>query len=97
MLFYRYCGERPSLSLTSTSNELTIVFHSDKSHTDKGFSAEYSAYDPGNRKFNACLSHIYTQYLVRLDECDGDSHRASLQSKTGSNCVVWKTQRQTVI
>lgn len=27
-----------------------MTFHSDESYTDKGFSAEYSAYDPSNRE-----------------------------------------------
>ncbi|KAI4901401.1 hypothetical protein NFI96_025513 [Prochilodus magdalenae] len=44
----RYCGERSMLALTSSNNTLTIRFHSDKSYTDKGFMAAYSAYDPKN-------------------------------------------------
>lgn len=44
----KYCGEMTSLTLTSSKEELTIMFHSDESYTDKGFSAEYSAYDPKN-------------------------------------------------
>lgn len=39
-----------SLALTSTTNVLDVKFHSDESFTDKGFSAEYSAYDPSNRE-----------------------------------------------
>ncbi|XP_066517439.1 suppressor of tumorigenicity 14 protein homolog [Hoplias malabaricus] len=44
----KYCGERSTLALSSTNNSLTIRFHSDKSYTDKGFMATYSAYDPQN-------------------------------------------------
>lgn len=40
----------PSLALTSSENVLDVMFHSDESFTDKGFSAEYSAYDPKNRE-----------------------------------------------
>lgn len=48
--FHRYCGENPEFTLTTTSNILDVKFHSDESYTDKGFSAEYSAYDPSNRE-----------------------------------------------
>lgn len=41
-----------SLALTSDSNILDVTFHSDMSYTDKGFSANYSAYDPANRELN---------------------------------------------
>ncbi|MFT7800667.1 suppressor of tumorigenicity 14 protein homolog [Arapaima gigas] len=44
----RYCGEKPLLVLGSNTNTLDIKFHSDESHTDKGFTAQYSAYDPVN-------------------------------------------------
>ncbi|XP_017574827.1 suppressor of tumorigenicity 14 protein homolog [Pygocentrus nattereri] len=48
ILGIKYCGERSMLALTSPSNTLMINFHSDKSYTDKGFMAVYSAYDPKN-------------------------------------------------
>lgn len=48
--FLRYCGELSSLTLTSNTNILDVRFHSDESFTDKGFRAEYSAYDPSNRE-----------------------------------------------
>lgn len=48
--FLRYCGELSSLALTSNTNTLEVRFHSDESFTDKGFRAEYSAYDPSNRE-----------------------------------------------
>lgn len=44
----RYCGERASLALSSNTNSMVIQFHSDRSYTDKGFKAQYSAYDPLN-------------------------------------------------
>uniref|UniRef100_A0A8B9H1Y5 Zmp:0000001114 n=1 Tax=Astyanax mexicanus TaxID=7994 RepID=A0A8B9H1Y5_ASTMX len=44
----KYCGERSMLALSSSNNSMTINFHSDKSFTDKGFMAVYSAYDPNN-------------------------------------------------
>lgn len=73
LLCSRYCGEVASLSLTSDTNVLVVKFHSDRSHTDKGFSAEYSSYDPSNRK--SCLSTKFTQHVVLwvkcLSQCDG--------------------------
>lgn len=50
-----------SLVLTSESNVLEVNFHSDKSYTDKGFSAEYSAFDPSDRELKVlflCL-HLH--------------------------------------
>lgn len=52
---FRYCGELSSLSLTSETNVLDVMFHSDESYTDKGFTAEYTAFDPKNRKMNLFL------------------------------------------
>ncbi|XP_055019853.1 LOW QUALITY PROTEIN: suppressor of tumorigenicity 14 protein homolog [Boleophthalmus pectinirostris] len=70
MHFFRYCSEVSSLSLTSTTNELVVAFHSDESFTDKGFSAEYSAYDPQNPCPNqfACLSGLCISNDLK---CDG--------------------------
>lgn len=51
-LYVRYCGERSALNLNSNNNTMVINFHSDNSYTDKGFSAQYSAYDPQNRKLH---------------------------------------------
>lgn len=48
--FRRYCGEIHEFTLTTKSNILEVMFHSDESYTDKGFSAEYSSYDPSNRE-----------------------------------------------
>lgn len=67
----RYCGERSSLALNSNSNTIVISFHSDSSYTDKGFSAQYKAYDPQNRKdhsgyilFSVCSYSINAQRLL---------------------------------
>lgn len=51
MLCVRYCGELSSLALTSTTSSLVVMFHSDESFTDKGFQAQYNAYDPSNREW----------------------------------------------
>ncbi|XP_038123519.1 suppressor of tumorigenicity 14 protein homolog [Cyprinodon tularosa] len=44
----RYCGDRSFLVLTSDSNVLEVKFHSDESYTDKGFLAEYEAFNHSN-------------------------------------------------
>ncbi|XP_054903943.1 suppressor of tumorigenicity 14 protein homolog [Poeciliopsis prolifica] len=44
----KYCGELPSLVLTSESNELKVIFNSDESYTDKGFHATYTAINPAD-------------------------------------------------
>lgn len=70
-----------SLALTSKDNVLNVKFHSDKSYTDKGFSAEYSSYDPGDRELKALsCTHIYMT-LGETDEmlrCDSDTHSLPL-------------------
>lgn len=72
----RYCGEMSSLALTSTTNVLDVMFHSDESFTDKGFSAEYSAYDPSNRELEIVFcTHSSTGFCEagKLLERDTDS------------------------
>ncbi|XP_004689148.1 PREDICTED: suppressor of tumorigenicity 14 protein [Condylura cristata] len=41
----KYCGERPQFVVASQSNRITVRLHSDQSHTDTGFLAEYQSYD----------------------------------------------------
>lgn len=83
-----------SLALTSDSNILEVNFHSDMSYTDKGFSAEYSAYDPADRELKV-LSHAHTNMALRdvgeMLKCDDT---LPLQRDTWTNCVVWDTTRQ---
>ncbi|KAJ8289762.1 hypothetical protein GJAV_G00005060 [Gymnothorax javanicus] len=70
MMGKKYCGERSMLALTSTSNKMDIVFHSDESYADKGFMAVYNAYDPNNPcpdQF-ACASGIC---IAKELHCDG--------------------------
>ncbi|XP_007559566.1 suppressor of tumorigenicity 14 protein isoform X1 [Poecilia formosa] len=44
----KYCGEKPPFVLTSESNELQVIFHSDESYTDKGFHATYKTINPAD-------------------------------------------------
>ncbi|XP_028280158.1 suppressor of tumorigenicity 14 protein [Parambassis ranga] len=66
----KYCGELPTLDLTSDNNVLEVTFRSDHSYTDKGFSATYSAFDPADPcpgKF-ACNNGMC---IGRELKCDG--------------------------
>ncbi|XP_022617673.1 suppressor of tumorigenicity 14 protein homolog [Seriola dumerili] len=81
----KYCGEMSSLALTSTSNVLDVSFHSDESYTDKGFSAEYTAYDPANPcpdKF-ACASGICIAKELR---CDGWNDCGDMSDEMKCHC-----------
>lgn len=66
-----------SLALTSTNNILEVIFHSDESYTDKGFSAEYTAYDPKNRELKVSSgTHIDTALgrTGKMLQHDSDTH-----------------------
>lgn len=85
----RYCGERSFLALTSKKSSLEVKFHSDESFTDKGFMAEYSAYDPGNpcpNKF-ACGNGLCISQSLK---CDGWNDCGDLSDE--KNCVCDDTQ-----
>ena len=57
------------MALTSTANTMEVTFHSDESYTDKGFSAEYSAYDPENRESTVTLATTFAQHLAGWLKC----------------------------
>uniref|UniRef100_A0A3Q3IC56 Zmp:0000001114 n=1 Tax=Monopterus albus TaxID=43700 RepID=A0A3Q3IC56_MONAL len=81
----KYCGEISSLALTSDSNILEVTFHSDESYTDKGFSAEYSAYDPTNPcpdKFT-CNSGIC---IAKELKCDGWNDCGDMSDEMKCHC-----------
>lgn len=46
------CGEQPDGTVTETSstNKMEVIFVSDFSHVDRGFDAEFEAVDASNRK-----------------------------------------------
>ncbi|KAF3839899.1 hypothetical protein F7725_018616 [Dissostichus mawsoni] len=81
----KYCGELSSLALTSKSNVLEVMFHSDESFADKGFSAEYSAYDPADPcpgKF-ACASGIC---IAKDLKCDGWNDCGDMSDEMKCQC-----------
>lgn len=51
-LVLRLCGDQPDRTVTETSNTNTmkVVFFSDTSYVDRGFDAEFEAIDMKNRK-----------------------------------------------
>ncbi|XP_034030961.1 suppressor of tumorigenicity 14 protein isoform X2 [Thalassophryne amazonica] len=82
----KYCGEMASLALTSDSNSLEVLFHSDESYTDKGFKAEYTAFDPANpcpNKF-ACASGIC---IANQLHCDGWNDCGDMSDEVKCNCA----------
>lgn len=46
------CGEQPdgTVTETSSSNTMEVVFFSDSSYVDRGFDAEFEAVDATDRK-----------------------------------------------
>ncbi|XP_010788004.1 suppressor of tumorigenicity 14 protein homolog [Notothenia coriiceps] len=81
----KYCGELSSLALISKSNVLEVMFHSDESFADKGFSAEYSAYDPADPcpgKF-ACASGIC---ITKDLKCDGWNDCGDMSDEMECKC-----------
>ncbi|XP_070690743.1 suppressor of tumorigenicity 14 protein homolog [Pempheris klunzingeri] len=81
----KYCGEMSSLALTSSTNVLEVTFHSDESYTDKGFRAEYRAYDPSNPcpgKF-ACASGICVGKELK---CDGWNDCGDMSDEMKCQC-----------
>uniref|UniRef100_A0A3Q1GR93 ST14 transmembrane serine protease matriptase n=1 Tax=Acanthochromis polyacanthus TaxID=80966 RepID=A0A3Q1GR93_9TELE len=81
----KYCGELSTLAVTSTTNVLDVMFHSDESDTDKGFRAEFSAYDPKNpcpSKF-ACNSGIC---IGKELQCDGWNDCGDMSDEMKCQC-----------
>ncbi|XP_040899744.1 suppressor of tumorigenicity 14 protein homolog [Toxotes jaculatrix] len=81
----KYCGEMSSLALTSKDNVLEVTFHSDESYTDKGFSVEYSAYDPADpcpNKFT-CNSGIC---IAKELQCDGWNDCGDMSDEMKCQC-----------
>ncbi|XP_063055809.1 suppressor of tumorigenicity 14 protein homolog [Engraulis encrasicolus] len=81
----KYCGERSMLALTTTSNSMEVIFHSDESYTDKGFKAKYNAYDPNDpcpEKF-ACASGICIDKSLK---CDGWNDCGDMSDERTCQC-----------
>uniref|UniRef100_A0A3P8VDY0 ST14 transmembrane serine protease matriptase n=1 Tax=Cynoglossus semilaevis TaxID=244447 RepID=A0A3P8VDY0_CYNSE len=81
----KYCGEMSSLSLTSSTNAVDLTFHSDESYTDKGFSVQYSAFDPTNPcpDMFACASGIC---IGKEMACDGWNDCGDMSDEMDCKC-----------
>uniref|UniRef100_A0A8C4DVY1 ST14 transmembrane serine protease matriptase a n=1 Tax=Dicentrarchus labrax TaxID=13489 RepID=A0A8C4DVY1_DICLA len=86
-LFLRLCGEKPDGTLTETSNSnpMSVMFVSDHSYVDRGFSAEFEVIDikdPCPKQFQ-CKN----QRCIKLDlKCDGWNDCGDMSDELNCKC-----------
>ncbi|TSK49693.1 Suppressor of tumorigenicity 14 protein [Bagarius yarrelli] len=82
----KYCGERSSLALNINSNTIVISFHSDSSYTDKGFSAQYKAYDPQNPCPGQFTCVTSSMCISKELQCDGWNDCGDMSDEKKCQC-----------
>ncbi|XP_005474858.1 ST14 transmembrane serine protease matriptase a [Oreochromis niloticus] len=83
----KWCGEKPDGSVTETSstNNMTVVFYSDESRVDHGFSAQYEAIDVQNPcpdKFR-CRNNNCIKLALK---CDGWNDCGDMSDELECSC-----------
>lgn len=83
----KWCGEKPDGSVTETSstNKMTVVFYSDESHVDQGFFAQYEAIDVQNPcpdKFR-CRNNNCIKLALK---CDGWNDCGDMSDEVKCSC-----------
>ncbi|XP_078064763.1 suppressor of tumorigenicity 14 protein homolog, partial [Mustelus asterias] len=81
----RYCGDHSILTQLIERPEVVIHFHSDESHTDKGFIGFYKAFDPRNPCPGeyACKSGLCVSLALR---CDGWNDCGDMSDELQCDC-----------
>ncbi|NXJ71748.1 ST14 protein, partial [Rostratula benghalensis] len=82
----KYCGERSQFVVASSNNKIEVQFHSDQSHTDTGFLAEYLSYDssdPCPGKFTCNTGRC----IDRRMRCDGWLDCVDGSDERSCNCT----------
>ncbi|XP_067909861.1 suppressor of tumorigenicity 14 protein homolog [Heterodontus francisci] len=81
----RICGKRPMVVELGQGNEMTVRFHSDAAESDRGFSAQFEAYDaskPCPDEFACTSGRCVGKDLV----CDGWNDCGDNSDETRCNC-----------
>nr|XP_032833166.1 suppressor of tumorigenicity 14 protein [Petromyzon marinus] len=81
----RYCSDQPTFVAISSGASLEVKFHSDESYSDRGFVAEYTAYQPDNPcpGMFTCNSGLC---LVQSRQCDGWNDCGDLSDENNCEC-----------
>ncbi|CAN0396725.1 unnamed protein product [Lampetra planeri] len=81
----RYCSDQPTFVAISSGPSLEVKFHSDESYSDRGFVAEYTAYQPDNPcpGMFTCNSGLC---LVQSRQCDGWNDCGDLSDENNCEC-----------
>uniref|UniRef100_A0A3Q4MLC3 ST14 transmembrane serine protease matriptase b n=1 Tax=Neolamprologus brichardi TaxID=32507 RepID=A0A3Q4MLC3_NEOBR len=92
----RLCGsDLKSPVFTINSNKMTITFKSDSSYVDQGFTAEYEAFTPNNRKDASCPGRFACSNNLCINNtlrCDGWSDCGDSSDEINCKCDASQIQ-----